>query len=59
MPLPPNYESMGTSLLIDELVTKATERGCLIADGAPEAELKNVQNKIDQIQQVLMRRMSW
>ena len=59
MPLPPDYQSMGTSLLIEALVMASTERGMLIADDAPDAELKNAQSKIDQITQQLNRRIAW
>jgi hypothetical protein len=54
-----DYAAMGSSLLIDEFLNTATEKGLLIADDAPSEELSNVQAKLDTIQREIMRRMSW
>lgn len=48
-----------TAMLVDQLVTAATEKGILIASDAPDAELHNVQAKIDMLQAEVFRRTAW
>lgn len=54
-----NVQTLNTGNLIQELETAVAERTLLQYDDAPEAELKNVQTRVDLIEQEIMRRMSW
>lgn len=46
-------------LLIDQLKTLAGEQALLTFSDAPPEELREVQRKIDQVEQELNRRMAW
>lgn len=50
---------MSGGVLLEQLVQSGTEKGLLIADDAPEAELRNVQQTIDILQQECLKRLSW
>jgi len=45
--------------LLEHLILVATERGILIGDGAPDAELKEAQKKVDEAHLELTRRLAW
>ena len=59
MPMPPNYEKMGSALLIEALLAAQAERALLTYDEAPIEELKVCQRKLDTITEEILRRMSW
>lgn len=59
MPLPVNYEAMGSSLLIEALQASSQEVALLTYDDAPLEELSACQQKIDRIAQEINRRMAW
>lgn len=51
--------AMDTMSLLEHLILLATERGILIADGAPDEELSTAQKKVDTAQLELTRRIAW
>jgi len=54
----PNLPQDSMSLL-EHLILLATERGILIADGAPDDELLAAQRKVDEAHLELTRRLAW
>ena len=52
-------QSMSGGVLLENLIQAGTEKGLLTASDAPEAELRNVQQKIDILQEEVLRRISW
>jgi hypothetical protein len=54
-----NVQTLTTGMLIEQLETSVAERTLLQYDDAPEAELKIVQTKVDNIEQELFRRLAW
>jgi hypothetical protein len=59
MPLPDDYTNMDSGSLMEALVDAATQRGCLIADGASDEELDSAQRTVDLLGQELQRRIAW
>ena len=51
--------TINSSLLLEQLIEAASERGILIADSASLEELQKAQVTIDTISEELLRRMSW
>jgi hypothetical protein len=56
---PADFMRMDFTSLVDALIDAAGERALLIYDEAPEEELREVQQKMDLIQEQLGRRASW
>jgi hypothetical protein len=54
-----NLQSLGSATLIDLLQTKASEKAMLTYTDAPFEELRNCQFEIDNLQEEILRRMSW
>lgn len=54
-----NVQGQSGGVLLESLIQAASEKGLLIASDAPEAELRNVQQKIDILQEECLRRLSW
>lgn len=52
-------QQMPSNMLIEALLDAASERAILILDEAPSEELKNVQQKLDMIQENLLGRLAW
>jgi hypothetical protein len=51
--------TVNTSMLIEQLVECASERGILIGDSASLEELASAQSRIDKLTEELFRRMAW
>ena len=54
-----DVQPMSATLLIEQHEAACCEKGILIESDAPDAELRNVQRKIDTLQQEILRRMAW
>jgi len=55
----PNYSTMDSGRLIEELQLVCTERGILMATEAPDEELQQAQRRIDKIVEELIRHLAW
>ena len=54
-----DVQGVSIQILIEHLETLVTERALLNYSDAPSAELRNCQNKIDRVEEELMRRSAW
>ena len=54
-----DVQKMSAGTLIETLETLVTERALLNYSDAPSAELRSSQNKIDRVEEEILRRSAW